>query len=107
MARFVIAWFALIAVPLVQSAEAQVVAPAMSPKTSQPSDPRAAVPPTTYRSAFSGYRTSSDDTVIPWHEANEVVGRIGGWRVYAREAPQPAAPVQAPGARGTPAPHKN
>ena len=34
-----------------------------------------------------------DDAPAPnaWREANDAVARIGGWRVYAREAQQPEA----------------
>jgi hypothetical protein len=39
-----------------------------------------------YRSAFSGYRGFADQPVAPWRESNDTVGRIGGWRTYAREA---------------------
>lgn len=55
-----------------------------------------------YRSAFEGYRSFSDPPAVSWREANDTVGRIGGWRAYAREAHEPAAPERAasqPGAR--------
>lgn len=42
-----------------------------------------------YRSALAGYRAWKDQPVSDWREANEVTGRIGGWRAYAREARQP------------------
>ena len=48
-----------------------------------------------FRSAFDGYRAFADETVAPWRDTNDLVGRIGGWRVYAREgadASPPAAP---------------
>ena len=41
--------------------------------------------PLTYRSVFDGYRPFSDQPVVSWREANDLVGRIGGWRAYARE----------------------
>lgn len=48
-----------------------------------------------YRSAFEGYTGHADVPVRPWREVNDQVGRIGGWRVYAREGqgsgPSPAA----------------
>lgn len=59
-----------------------------------------------YRSTFDGYRAYNEQAVTSWREANDNVGRIGGWRAYAREAgasggdaPAPApvpAPVPAP-----------
>lgn len=39
-----------------------------------------------YVSAFAGYRTFADQPVIAWREANDLVGRIGGWQAYARES---------------------
>lgn len=38
-----------------------------------------------YRSAFEGYRRHDDQPVGSWREANDLVGRIGGWQAYARE----------------------
>ena len=45
----------------------------------------------------------TDETVGSWREANDNVGRIGGWRTYLREAQQPDAPASAP-TTGKPAP---
>jgi hypothetical protein len=103
MARFLIAWLALITAPLVHSAEGRGKQSAMSPNAQQAGDPQAAVPATTYRSAFHGYRTPAEDVVTPWRDANDLVGRIGGWRVYAREAQEPTSRDQTPAAL---TPHK-
>lgn len=50
-----------------------------------------------YRSAFDGYPPFNDPPAVSWREANDTVGRIGGWRAYAREAQgapaQPASPA--------------
>lgn len=43
-------------------------------------------PSTRYKSAFDGYRRFADEPVQPWRQANDTVGRIGGWMTYAREA---------------------
>jgi hypothetical protein len=56
-----------------------------------PLDAKANVPALTYRSPFSRYRGLSEDKPVSWREANDAVARIGGWRVYAREAQQPEA----------------
>jgi hypothetical protein len=96
MARFLIAWLALITAPLVHSAEDRGTPPAMLPNAQQAGDPQAPVPATTYRSAFRGYRTPAEDVVTSWRDANDLVGRIGGWRVYAREAQEPASRDQTP-----------
>lgn len=58
----------------------------------------------TYRSAFEGYRSFKDEPVGSWREANDTVGRIGGWREYAKEArpQQPAVPASAGSAAPAP-----
>ncbi len=61
----------------------------------------AAPPPTLhYRSVFDGYRPHNDQAVGPWRDVNDMVGKIGGWRTYAKEsvsagAAAPASPVSA------------
>lgn len=42
--------------------------------------------PMAYRSAFDGYKGLTEQPVQSWREANDSVGRIGGWKSYAREA---------------------
>ena len=70
---------------------------ATGPASAQASAPKAEA----YRSAFEGYRRFGDQKVQPWRDANDTVGRIGGWQAYAREAaaseadPKPGA-AQAP-----------
>ena len=39
-----------------------------------------------YQSPFKDYRPLGEDKRVPWKAANDEVGKIGGWRVYAREA---------------------
>ena len=51
-----------------------------------PVDASASVPGALYKSPFSDYRPLGADKRIPWKAANDEVGRIGGWRAYAREA---------------------
>jgi hypothetical protein len=87
------------------SAQAQSAAqPAAQAAKSDPLDPKASVPTTAYESSFSQYRRLGDETVVSWREANDTVTRIGGWRVYTREAqqPDPAAAAKPPQA-ATPA----
>ena len=64
-----------------------------SPVLSRPDplDAKASVPALVYGSSFAPYRRLSDEKLISWREANDTVTRIGGWRVYAREAQQPDA----------------
>jgi hypothetical protein len=39
-----------------------------------------------WRSAFDGYQAFADPAPGSWRDVNDTVGRIGGWRAYAREA---------------------
>jgi hypothetical protein len=71
-----------------------------------PLDAKAQVPAFVHRSSLSAYRPLSDESEpVPWREANDRVGRIGGWRAYAREAsrPEPAA-SEAPATKKSPDP---
>lgn len=77
-----------------------------------PADPGSVVAPVVYSSPFSGYRRYADGEVGPWRAVNDEVGRIGGWKVYAREsyeaaeaekrkATDPGSPSTAPAATGS------
>lgn len=55
----------------------------------QPLDADAPVPPLQYRSTLQTYRPLPELQPQSWRESNDRVGRIGGWRAYAREAHQP------------------
>ena len=69
-----------------------------------PLDAKANVPALSYRSPFLRYRGLSDDKPVSWREANDAVARIGGWRVYAREAQQPESTPPATDAATSPKP---
>ncbi len=62
-----------------------------------PVDPKAAVPPASYRSPLSAYQGFAEPQLAPWRDTNELVRQRGGWRAYAREAREPDA-AQAPAA---------
>jgi len=80
----------LSALPALALAQA---APA-SASSAAPANPAAASSPTPpeYRSAFEGYQPYTDEKTLSWKEANDRIGSIGGWRVYAKEAQEPATP---------------
>ena len=64
----------------------------------------AAVAAPTYRSAFEGYRPYAEETLAPWREVNDTVGRVGGHAGVLRAEdtsppPQPAAPSTATAAK--------
>jgi hypothetical protein len=72
--------------------------PAPDVRRADPLDPRATVPALRYESALAPYRRLDDGKALSWRDANDAVARIGGWRVYTREAQQPDAPL-APAAK--------
>ena len=61
-----------------------------------PLDSQASVPALIYQSPFTQYRSLGSQELISWREANENVARIGGWRVYLRQAQQPVEPQNKP-----------
>ena len=81
-----------------------------------PTDANVVIPATDYRSPFADYRPLGEDKNTPWKDANDTVGKIGGWRAYAREAAdamkarnapdaakaKPAAPSPPPAAPAAP-----
>ena len=77
--------------------------PATKPTRADPLDPSASVPTLSYRSSFTQYQRLDEGKPISWREANDTVARIGGWRVYAREAQQPDPAPEPKPAGPTPA----
>ncbi|ABM94594.1 multi-Cu oxidase [Methylibium petroleiphilum PM1] len=75
--------------------QAQPAAKAARP---DPLDPKASVPALSYVSSFSQYRLLGEEKPVSWRDANDTVTRIGGWRVYAREAQQPDPAPASPAA---------
>lgn len=79
-------WLAVSSGLLTLAASAQT--PAALPARAAASAPvaRTQAAPGEYRSALEGYQPYSENRMVPWKEANDTVGKIGGWRVYAKEA---------------------
>jgi hypothetical protein len=89
---------------LVAAALLALLVPTINAARPDPLDPQAAVPRLTHESAFKHYRGQRDEKLRGWKDANDEVGRIGGWRAYAREAQQADAPAsQPPAASSAPA----
>ena len=90
--------FAPVATPVALAQQASAPAAAEGPRPA-------------YRSAFDGYRGFTDQPVGSWRKANDGVGRIGGWKAYARESQgggaagghEPAMPAGHGGMRTEPA----
>ncbi len=58
------------------------ILPAAQP---DPLDANAVVPAQDYRSPLEDYRAQADEPLQDWRAANDLVGRIGGWRTYSME----------------------
>lgn len=91
--RSAAALFAAAGLLAAQSASAAPTAQASASAASAASSSPAAKSPS-YHSPFDGYRKFADQPIVSWREANDLVGRIGGWQAYAREN-QMAAPAGA------------
>ena len=95
---------ALLAASLLATLTAAQAQPAATAARPDPLDPKASVPTLRYESSFAQYRRLSEEKPVSWRDANDTVTRIGGWRVYAREAQQPdPAPSTAPAPAAKPA----
>lgn len=59
-----------------------------------------------FQSTLQEYQPFAEEKLGSWREANDNVGRIGGWREYAREGRQPegGAPATTPSPRSGEAP---
>ena len=95
---------ALLAVPLHAQTAGKSTSTATSERAGNTTDP---VSPLIYRSTFDTYRAQHDAQLLPWRDANDRVGAIGGWRFYAREAqqgngPSTGQPTPAPAPASTP-----
>lgn len=58
-------------------------------------------------SPIGDYKVYEPQSIQSWKEANDNVGRIGGWRNYSRETTQGQPSPSAPAASGGSAPHTN
>jgi hypothetical protein len=75
---------------------------------SKPDDAAAPVAPSTYDSAFTGYRSFRDEPLAPWREVNDTAHQVGGHvgvlRAEQKDAAQPAGATtpKAPPAQAMP-----
>lgn len=90
------AWHRLLPVSLIAGAATALASP------SDPSDPATPVPALRHDSTTARHRPLAEPQVAPWQSSNDTVGRIGGWRAYAREAHDRASAP--PSASSSPAP---
>ena len=95
--RFLVAW----TLSMAAAAPLAWAQPATDRAKPDPQDAKASVPRVIYQSPLTNYRGLSDEKVTSWKETNDNVGRIGGWRVYAKEAQQPEPAGESPAAPGS------
>ena len=71
-------------------------APAVAQKKARPdpADSKVSVPPVIYVSPLKQYQPLGDENVTSWKAANDLVGKIGGWKTYAKEAQATESPGQ-------------
>ncbi len=63
------------------------VSPAVAADESSPLNPNAKVLAMQYESPLADFRAfDPDQEMVPWKDANDRVGEIGGWRTYLRNA---------------------
>ncbi|MES2957089.1 MAG: hypothetical protein V4792_02825 [Pseudomonadota bacterium] len=74
-----------------------------------PTQPGAVVPPLHYTSPLRSSPAASPASDTAWRDANDLSGRIGGWRAYLREAQGTGAAAAAPAAASAPPsrPHRH
>ena len=96
------AWPAAFLVGLSLAALAAQAQPAGKAARPDPLDANASVPALRHASSLSTAPRAGEDKPISWRDANDTVARIGGWRVYTREAQQPD-PLPARAAASPPA----
>lgn len=96
-----LAWPTLAFFALAGSAAFAQTAASSEPVT--PSAQLATTPAATsaFSSVFDSYQPFTEEKTVDWKQANDNTGRIGGWRVYAKEAAEPSpamppAPATAP-----------
>ena len=61
-----------------------------------PLDVQAATPALHYQSPLKAYQGFIEQPLHDWRGANDLVGRIGGWRTYAQEPYTQEVPAQKP-----------
>lgn len=87
-----------LALALLGSATVLALAQPRSTSAHPAADPlhaAAPLPPPDVGPAWADYRRHAEPPRRDWKDANAEVGRIGGWRAYAREAQRTLAPAPA------------
>lgn len=93
---------ALVALPGFAQVNPAPAEPISNPKTAVVA--QAAPTALPYRSVFDGYQPFTDEKTRSWKDSNDTVGKIGGWRSYAKEAAEPAPADKQPPAASLAAP---
>lgn len=100
MATLVVRWLLLSG--LLFSSSLAGAQPASSDGTAAPDAAAPAAFQLQYLSVFTHYQPFRDQPLLSWQETNDNVGKIGGWRFYARDAQQPETGTSTNDARPDP-----
>lgn len=92
MGRLIFRWFLLSGLMLIFSSA--YAHSSSEDRTTPPVNTTPVKMPVPYLSVFSRYRPYQEQPLLPWQEANDKAGEIGGWRFYAREGKQPEKEVK-------------
>ncbi len=79
-----------------------LAAGAQASERPDPADPKLGVSAIRYESPFAGYRAFTDEKVLSWRAANELVLKLGGWRAFAQDKVPDVPPLTAPAADAVP-----
>ncbi len=82
-------WLGAIAAMVTLSATAQIDTAPLTTRAAPSASSQLPGTTISYRSAFDGYLPFKDEKPLPWKDTNSTVEQIGGWRAYAKEAPEP------------------
>lgn len=93
---------AALSATLIALAPLAAAAQAASP---QPAAPNERITLPEYRSTLQDYRPFTEEKVAPWRDSNDTVGRVGGWRVYAKEAREKTPAADQPAQQQPANPH--
>jgi len=74
-----------VGIVLLAASSGAVAQPSAVSGRPDPADARVPVPPAEHQSPFARYRPFAAEVLGTWKAVNDEVGRIGGWKVYARE----------------------
>lgn len=99
-------WMALIVAALIVYGNQANAKNSADKQRLDPSDGRLTVATLIYASPLKNYHAFIDQEVAPWKGSNDNTARVGGWRVYAKQAREPEESEVKPQIKDAPASDK-